>query len=148
MSTYTQIIYHIVFSTKNREPVLCGTKRPDLFRYVCGILKSKKCHVFRINGVSDHLHILCSLHPTVCLANLIKDIKLGVSQWNKDTQAFPNFTYWQNGYGAFTLSIAEKDAAIEYIKAQEEHHSQKPFLDELRDMLRQAGIEFEGKYLD
>ena len=147
MSTFTQIYYHIVFSTKNREPALKAEGRQELFRYIWGILKNKQCHLYRINGVRDHLHLLTSLHPTVSLADLVKDIKLATSAWIKESGAFPNFTHWQDGYGAFTHSHAEKDRIIEYIKSQEEHHKRVSFHDELRKLLVGAGVEFDERYL-
>ncbi len=79
MSTFTQIYYHVVFSTKDRVPVLAADKREKLFRYAWGILKNKDCHLYRINGVEDHVHILTSLHPTVCLADLVKEVKVSTS---------------------------------------------------------------------
>ena len=118
MSTYTQILYHIVFSTKNRKPVLTLDQRPELFAYIWGVLKNKQCHLYRINGVEDHLHILTSLHPTLALANLVKDIKVSSTTWVKENHLFPNFSNWQDGYGAFTNSWTEKDRLIEYIKNQ------------------------------
>lgn len=148
MSTYTQIYYHIVFSTKERVPVLAADKREALFRYTWGILKNNKSHVYRINGMEDHIHILVSLHPTVCLANLVKDIKTGTSKWIKEKSVFPGFTHWQGGYGAFTVSHSDKDAVIEYIKDQQEHHKRVSFRDELRGLLLKSGIQFDEQYLD
>jgi REP element-mobilizing transposase RayT len=75
VSTYTQIYYHIVFSTKDRVPTLVAAQRERLFAYIWGILKNRGCHLYRINGTEDHLHLLTSLHPTVCLADLVKEIK-------------------------------------------------------------------------
>jgi len=147
MATYTQIIYHIVFSTKDREPVLAVERRRDLFAYVWGILKNNQCHLYRLNGVADHLHILTSLHPSVALANLIKDIKIASSAWIKDNNVFPGFSHWQDGYGAFTHSKNEKDTLIEYIKNQEEHHRTETFAEEYRRLLIEAGIEFDERYL-
>jgi putative transposase len=147
MSTYTQIYYHLVFSTKERAPALTAEKRESLFRYTWGILKNKDCHLYRINGVEDHVHILTSLHPTVTLADLIKDIKIGTSKWIKENAAFPNFTHWQDGYGAFTVSHDDKDDVIEYIKNQEAHHKRMSFRDELRGLLGKFGVSFDEKYL-
>ncbi len=73
MSTYTQILYQIVFSTKKRERTLTKSNRTELFQYMWGVLKEKNCHLYRINGVEDHLHIVTHLHPTIALASLIKD---------------------------------------------------------------------------
>jgi len=76
MSTYTQLTYQIVFSTKNRRPVLEKEKRDDLFKYIWGVLKNKNCHLYRINGVKDHLHIITHIHPTQSVAGLVKDVKV------------------------------------------------------------------------
>ena len=116
MSTFTQILYHIVFSTKNRDRTLTADQRHQLFEYVWGILKNKNCHLYRINGVDDHIHIATHLHPTIALAPLIKDIKLASSAFSKDNNVFKNFTGWQEGYAAFTYSFKDKDKLIEYIK--------------------------------
>ena len=147
MSTYTQIYYHIVFSTKDREPALKADRRQDLFRYMWGILKNNHCHLYRLNGVEDHLHIFSSLHPTVSLADLVKDIKTGSSQWIKENSVFRGFSHWQDGYGAFTHCHKEKNAVIEYIRGQEEHHKKTTFRDEFRRLLVEAGIEFDERYL-
>jgi REP element-mobilizing transposase RayT len=147
MATYTQIVYHIVFATKHRERVLLKPGREPLFRYIWGIIKNHDGHLFRLNGVEDHVHILTSLHPTVCLSDFIKAIKTGSSKWIKETGTFPEFDHWQDGYGAFTHSVRDKDGLIENIKSQENHHRQVDFLDEYRRMLGDAGIEFNEKYL-
>jgi putative transposase len=93
MSTYTQIYYHIVFSTKDRIRALRADQREELFKYIWGLIKNQQCHLFRINGVEDHLHLLIGLHPTVSLASLIKDIKISSSTWIKDNNLFPGFTH-------------------------------------------------------
>ena len=147
MSTYTQILYHIIFSTKERRPRLDNGGREDLFRYIGGIIKRKKSHLYRINSVEDHLHILTSLHPTVALADFVKDIKVSTSGWIKENRIFPGFTHWQDGYGAFTHSAGEKDRLIEYVRIQQEHHKKVSFRDELRQLLEEAGIEFDERYL-
>jgi len=118
-----------------------------LFRYTWGIIKNHEGHAFRLNGVEDHVHILTSLHPSVCLADLVKDIKTGSAKWINENKVFPQFDHWQEGYGAFTHSIREKAALIEYIKNQEEHHRRVDFLTEYRKLLRDTGIEFDEKYL-
>jgi REP element-mobilizing transposase RayT len=148
MSTYTQIIYHIVFGTKGRKSVLVPDKREELFRYVWGILKNKGCHLYRIGGADDHIHILTSVHPTLALARLVKDVKISSSKWIRESGAFPGFEHWQDGYGGFTLSLKEKDALIDYIKGQTEHHKKIAFKDELRQLLEEAGVEFDERFLE
>jgi REP element-mobilizing transposase RayT len=147
MSTYTQIIYQVVFGTKNRERTLWTEGRPELFRYITGIIQNKKCHLYRINGVEDHLHIVTHLHPAVSLASLVKDIKVASTIYIKEKNLFGKFNGWQEGYGAFTYSIKEKDRLIEYVKNQEEHHRKRSFRKEYEDLLKENGVQFEEKYL-
>jgi REP element-mobilizing transposase RayT len=121
--------------------------RAQLFKYIWGILKKKNCHLYRINGVEDHIHILTHVHPSISLANLIKDIKLASSDMIKNTKIFPGFSKWQIGYGAFTYSIKEKDKVIKYLKNQVKHHKSETFIDEYRRLLKEHKIEFDEKYL-
>jgi REP element-mobilizing transposase RayT len=147
MSTHAQICYHIVFSTKDRQPTLKANRREDLFWYIWGILKNRESHLYRINGAEDHLHIVTSLHPSVSLADLVKDVKTGSSLWIKKEGIFRVFSHWQDGYAAFTHSKVEIDGLIEYIKGQEEHHRRTTFVEEYRKLLEQAGIEFDERYM-
>lgn len=147
MSTFTQIIHQIVFSTKNREHTLTKDNRPKLFEYIIGILLNKKCHVYCINGVEDHIHIVTYLDPTVALAWLVKDIKLPSSALIKEKNMFREFAGWQEGYGAFTYSIKEKRILIEYVRNQEEHHKKISSKEEYTQLLIDNGIEFDEKYL-
>jgi putative transposase len=146
MSTYTQILYQIVFGTKGREKNMINPNRQELFKYINGILKQKNCHVYRINGVEDHLHIVTHFHPSLSLASLVKDIKLASSDYIKKTELFPKFSGWQEGYGAFTYSTKEKDRLIEYVKNQEEHHKVKTFKEEYIELLKEHEIEYDEKY--
>jgi REP element-mobilizing transposase RayT len=147
MSTYTQICYHVVFSTKGRQPTLKANRRADLFRHIWGISKNRESHLYRISGAEDHVHILTSLHPSVSLANLVKDVKTGSSLWIKEESVFPMFSHWQDGHAAFTHSRQEIDGLIKYIKGQEEHHRRTTFVEEYRKLLEEAGIEFDERYM-
>jgi putative transposase len=148
MASYTQILYHIVFATKGRQPVLVKESREKLFRYVWGVLKNKECHLYRVNGVEDHLHILSSVHPSVALADLVREIKVSTSGWIKEGKVFPDFDYWAEGYGAFTIGWNERDAVIEYIKNQEEHHRKVSFRQEYIEMLKKFGVKYREEYLE
>ena len=147
MSTYTQILYQIVFSTKNREKTLLESERENLFSYIWGVLKKNKCHMYRIGGVEDHLHIITHIHPTIAPSILIKDIKLASSNFIKQEGIFPHFNGWQDGYGAFTYSNSAKDDLIEYVKNQVEHHKIISFKDEYIHLLTGNGIKYDEKYL-
>ena len=146
MSTYTQILYHLLFSTKDRQPVLSDSRRDELGMYMNGVIKNNHCRPIWTNGVRDHVHILFSLGPTVALADIVKDIKVASSIWSKDGRVFPNFYAWQEGYGAFTYSLRDEPELIAYVKAQEEHHQKTSFLEEYRKLLFDAGVKFEEKY--
>lgn len=147
MSTYTQLIYQIVFSTRNRKPCMIKEKRDQLYKYIWGILKNKNCHLYRINGVEDHLHILTHIPPSASISSIVKDVKVSSSIFIKEQKLFHGFEGWQEGYGVFTYSFKEKDRLIEYIKNQEEHHKKISFKEEYRSFLIEHGIEFQEKYL-
>ncbi|MCK9560995.1 MAG: IS200/IS605 family transposase [Candidatus Marinimicrobia bacterium] len=148
MSTYTQILYHIIFSTKHRNPVLDQENRPQLYKYIWGILNKKQCHLYRIGGISDHIHIASHVHPSVSLAGLVKDIKVASSAYIKENHLFEKFRAWQIGYAAFTYSIKDNDQLTDYIKNQEIHHRKRSFQEELIELLQEHGIEFDEKYLE
>jgi putative transposase len=147
MSTFRQIYYQIVFSTKNRESSICIQYEQELYKYVWGIINNLKCKLYRISSMPDHIHIFSDLHPTICLAGYVKSIKVASNTWMKESGKFPKFNGWQDGYGAFTYCIKEKDMIIDYIKKQKEHHRKETFLDEYRHLLKENGIEFDEKYL-
>lgn len=147
MNTYTQILYQIIFSPKDHENNLAPENRQELYKYIWGILKNKKCHLYRIGGTSNHIHIVTHLHPTVSLASLVKDIKVASALYIKNNNLFPLFSGWQDGYGGFTYSFKDKDRLIEYVKNQEEHHKTKSFREEFVELLNEHEIEFDEKYL-
>lgn len=146
-NTYTQIYYHIVFSTKNRESCMAKEQRDKLFAYIWGIHKELKCHLYRIGGVEDHLHILTSLPSTLSRSKYVESIKTGSTNWIRRENIIPAWPGWQDGYGAFTAAHDDKDAIIEYIKTQEEHHKTTSYLDEYKDLLKQAAVSYDAKYL-
>ena len=153
MATYTDITYHIVFGAKHRAPVLEKSRRDDLYRFIWGILKNRQCHLYRIGGIEDHLHILTSLHPTIALADLVKEIKTASSAWIKGKGVFPRFDFWQEGYGAFTVAAEARPALIDYIKNQEAHHAggamsdREDFVAELKRLVEAAHLEWKPEFL-
>ena len=147
MATYTQILYHIVFGTKDHNGTLYQENHDQLWRYISGIIRNKQCTVYVVGGYTDHVHILSSLKPSLALADLVKDIKLAVSKWNKEKKIFPAFSGWQEGYGAFTCAYRDKERINKYIRNQYEHHRVRTFEEEYEQMLKKAGIEYDRKYL-
>lgn len=147
MSTFRQIYYQIVFSTKHRMPVLNVEYEDYLYRYIGGIVKNKNCKLYKINGMPDHIHLFTDLHPSVSLSSFVKDIKVSSNLWIKQSGLFPDFEEWQTGYGAFTYSEREKEMIINYIENQKEHHQNVSFEVEYKDLLKSHGVEFDEKYL-
>jgi putative transposase len=102
MSSYRQLLDHIVFRTKKGKRTINPVFSKEISSYITGILRNKNCFLYRINDMEDHLHILCDLHPSIVLADLMKDMKTSTSIWMKYSGKFPGFTGWAEGYGAFT----------------------------------------------
>ena len=147
MNTYLQNYHHIIFSTKNRSACLTKPGREDLYRFITGILRNKRCKLYQINGMEDHIHILSHIHPDQSLSALVKDIKLASTYFIKEMQLFETFSGWQNGYAAFTHSEKEKSRLIQYIKNQEQRHKVDSFTVELRALLKEHKVDFDEKYL-
>ncbi|MEZ5031251.1 MAG: IS200/IS605 family transposase [Saprospiraceae bacterium] len=147
MSSFRQIIYHVVLSTYGHEPRLILDHPQEFYAYIGGILRKQQCHPHAINGVSDHIHLLFDLHPTVALSGLIKDIKLASSKWMKEKKVAPLFQRWSSGYGAFTCSVKDLDTVTQYVRRQQVHHQNESFLDEYKRLLTEHRIPFEEQYL-
>lgn len=145
--SYTRILYHIVLRTKHSRPGISTENAPQLYNYIWGILKNKNGILYRINGMEDHIHIVSDIHPTIALADYVKDIKVASSLWMKQSGLFPMFSGWGEGYCAFTYSYKEKDVVIEYVKNQQEHHKKETFREELIRILKETGMEYDERFL-
>jgi putative transposase len=146
MTSYRQALYHIIFRTKSNMKTLSLTHSEELYKYIWGFLKNKKCHLYRINGMENHIHILTDINVQIAIADLMRDLKASSSGMLKKNENFPNFIGWAEGYAIFTYSFKDKDKIIEYIKNQREHHKTVSFEDEMRTLLTEHGIEFDEKY--
>jgi REP element-mobilizing transposase RayT len=146
MSSFRQILYHIVFRTKNSVKTLPLTESEELYRYIWGIIKNKSGKLFRINGMEDHIHILSDLPPTIALADYLRDIKGSSSHWLKSNSQFPAFDGWAEGYAALTYSWRNKGMIVEYIRDQREHHKQTDFITEYRKLLEEHGVAIDDRY--
>jgi len=147
MSSHRQILYHIIFRTKNHKPVITATYKEELYKYIWGIIKNKNCTLYQINGPKDHIHILSDLHPSISLANFVKDIKVATSLWMKESGYFSEFEGWAEGYGAFTYAYRDKDMIIKYIKNQEEHHKKVSFQEEYLQFLKEFGVDYDERFI-
>ena len=147
MKTYTRIVYQIVFQTRNWENILDKYNRNRLFEYLSKTLINKKCFVYRVGGYNNHIHILISLHPTLSLSALVKDIKLSSASFIQKEKLFPYFKGWNEGYGAFTYTSEALPSLIGYVDNQEEHHKQENPYDEIKRLLCEFDVEFQEKYI-
>ena len=144
---YTQILYHLVFSTKERRATLKPSKIPELLRYWYGTLKNLDCRPFQLNAVSDHAHLLFALHPSRCLSDLVKTLKVSSNHWIQAQEIFPDFNGWQENYGAFTLAKRDQPRVEAYIRNQQAHHRERDSLSEFKQLLNLAEIPWDERYL-
>jgi len=146
MSAYRQILYHIVFRTKGSEKTINKEHFIELQKYIWGIITNKGCVLYRINGMEDHIHILSDLHPSIALADYVREIKVSSSKWMKQSGFFPKFSGWGIKYCALTYSFKEKDVIVNYIKRQEEHHQKESFHEEIKRIFKENGLNLEEKW--
>ena len=146
-STFASLHYHIVFSTKHRKPMIDVAWRERLHEYLGGTVNGLKGFTQGVGGTEDHVHLLVGLKTTHCLADFMRELKRSSSVWVHSEIGLTTFA-WQEGYGAFTVSPTSRESVKGYIANQEEHHRKISFRDELAEILRQAGIAFDEKWLD
>ena len=146
-STYTSLHYHIVFSTKDREPWIDRSCRPRVHEYLGGTIHGLGGVPEAIGGTADHVHLLIGLKSTHCLADFVREVKKASSVWVHEELRRSRFA-WQEGYAAFTVSATARESVREYIVHQEEHHRGKTFREELTAMLDKAGIEYDPRYVE
>ncbi len=145
-STHLSLFYHIVFSTKNRQPFIKESWQPRLHSYIGGIIRDLGGIALIVGGMQDHVHIEARLKSTHCLARFVQDVKTHSSLWVHSEIGSRAFS-WQDGYGAFTIGRSETDVLKQYIAGQKEHHRKKSFQEEYLELLRESGIDFDGRYL-
>ena len=147
MSTFTCLHYHLVFSTKHRQPSLADSWRPRLFDYVGGILRQQNGVLLAADGMPDHVHLLAAIHKSVAVADAVRDIKANSSKWVHEKIPHQNGFAWQAGYGAFTVSYSGLDTVRRYLADQQVHHRTRTFQEEFLELLRRHEIEFDERYV-
>lgn len=135
---------HIVFSTKHRQDLILPEFEDDLYDYLGGICRSLSCPSLIVGGYLNHIHILCRLSQKISLVQFVQKLKSNSSKWVKDKS--PLF-YWQDGYGAFSVSQSQVDTLIKYIKNQRQHHEQKSFKEEYIGLLKKYNVDYNEEYL-
>lgn len=148
MSTYTQILYQIVFGTYDYTSFLTTENEKMLFPYIAVILKNKSCHSYIVGGAGNHVHIITHIHPTEAPAYLVKDIKIASHKMIlQNGKSFSHFTKWQVGYSLFTYHISAKMNLIRYVENQKEHHNIFSFKEELIELLKDNSVDYNEDVL-
>jgi len=146
-NTYTSLHYHLIFSTKNREPWICPDIEQRIWEYLGGIARQNGMKALQIGGIEDHVHVVLAIPAPLSLSKGLQLLKGASSKWIRET--FPDLTtfQWQDGYGAFTVSKSHLPEVVDYVAQQREHHKHQTFQDEYRTWLHKHGIEYDERYV-
>ncbi|HMD98346.1 MAG TPA: IS200/IS605 family transposase [Terriglobia bacterium] len=144
--TFSNLLTHVIFSTKDRFPLISSELRPDLLAFMGGIVRELNGKALTVGGTADHVHLLVNLPPTLAIADALRVVKANSSKWVHETKGRSKFA-WQAGYGAFSVSQSNAASVIKYIAGQEEHHRGFTFQEELLTLLKKHGIPYDERYI-
>jgi putative transposase len=143
----SQVLVHLVFSTKNRAPMLEPKLRANLHLYLAATLREHDCPPLQVGGVEDHVHLLFALSRTLAISKVVEIVKTKSSRWIKTQGPLLSGFYWQGGYGAFSVNASSTDSVVAYIRNQEKHHQSATFQDEYRDILADYKMTYDERYV-
>lgn len=143
--SHTHFLYHIVFGTKDRKPLISASWEKELYRYLAGIIQNYGGAPIEIGGIIDHVHILARLEPKISFSDFMRELKAGSSRWIRQNYE-PKFS-WPRRYGAFTVSESASSTVRKYIRDQKEHHKRQTFEEEYKSLLLRHRIDFDPKRL-
>ena len=138
---------HLVFSTKNREPLITADLEPRLYEYLGGIVRDHGARLLEIGGMPDHLHLILRESKSVTDIQFVKELKGGSSRWVNETADPSGKFAWQAGYGWFSVAVRGLEQARAYVRGQKAHHARESFQDEYRKFLRQYEVEYDERYV-
>lgn len=144
--SFTTTYYHIIFRTYRSETTIFAEYERELYAYIFGIAKNLRCQVYRIGGMSDHVHLFVSFPSNLCLSDFVQRVKTGSSKWMKGNPHFPLFRGWSKEYAGFSYGFKDKDLIIKYIINQKDHHKTRTFAEEYRAFLIENGVEINEQY--
>lgn len=145
--SFSSLVVHVVFSTKDRAPLLVQSVRKPLHAYMAGTARNLGCPCYRTGGVDDHVHLAIALSRTITIAKLVEKLKTSSSKWLKGQSPELREFAWQRGYGAFSVSPNHLEPLCRYIDNQEDHHKTLSFEDEYRDLLNKYGLNYDDRYM-
>jgi REP element-mobilizing transposase RayT len=145
--TYSNLLSHVVFSTKDRKPIIDGELKPRLLGYIHGIATESKAKVLSLNAMPDHVHLLLELPPTLSLSDSMRVLKTNSSRWVHETWGSKRGFAWQTGYGAFSVSRSNVHAVANYIETQKIQHRKRTFEEEFVELLVKHGIECDPEFV-
>lgn len=145
--TYVNALFHCVFSTKERRPMLADHVRSRLWPFIGGIARKNQFKTLAVGGTDDHAHLLLSLPATMPVARAVQLVKGGSSKWIHDTFPDRKLFSWQEGYGAFSIGVSQVAATIRYIENQETHHRRRSFQSEFLTFLKKHNIAYDERYV-
>jgi len=146
-NTFSQIYIQTVFAVNGRLSLITPDFKEELHRYITGIVTKKNQKLIQINGMSDHLHLLIGLRPSMALSDLVRDIKSDSSEWVNRRKLGRGKFGWQEGFGAFSYGQSQLDTVVRYIQNQEAHHQKRTFQNEYLTLLRKFEVEFKDEYV-
>ena len=145
--SFHQNLAHIIFSTKNREPLISGELEPELHAYLGGVIRDLGGIALAINGMADHVHILARTPKAIADADLMRDLKANSSKWFKSRSSSMGSFAWQGGYGWFSVSKSNSDSVREYIREQKKHHRKTTFKEEFVAFLQRHEVEYDDRFI-
>ena len=146
-STFTDLLYHCVFSTKERRQLLDHDLLPELTRVIGGIIRDRKGRLLECNGTPNHIHLLAVFHQTFTVSDMLRDIKATSSDWVRRKFGRTRVFAWQEGYSCFTVSGGNKNDVANYIRRQQIHHHEKTFEEELIEILQREGVSYDPRFI-
>lgn len=147
MSTYTNLLFHVIYSTKYRKPTIVAAWQDELYAYIGGILRDSRGVLLKAGGIEDHIHLLAKLPPTIAVSDMLRLIKANSSKWINEAKKPKKAFEWQPGYGAFSVSESQVGAVEAYISSQREHHQTRTFQEEFLLLLKKHKIEYDVRYI-
>ena len=145
--TFTDLLYHCVFSTKERRHLIDHDLLPELARVIGGIIRDRGGSLLECNAMPDHIHLLTLFPPTITISDMLRVIKSGSSGWARTRYGRTRPFAWQEGYSCFTVGIATREKTTNYIRGQQVRHKKETFEEELIRMLERAGIKYDPRFV-